>query len=301
MIQANDTLDGTFPFTPHFSGVSGNRIHYVDEGKGEPVILIHGLPTWSYLYRNIIPRLSDERRVIAPDYLGFGKSDSPYDVDYTVAMHVDALERLVLELDLTDITLVLHDWGGMIGTGVALRHPDRIKRMVVMNTMMPLGLPIEEILAEHNQKSDWFSWAAPAEERGDLEVVMRNLSFTVLSLMRRAGLQNMAQVDDTWLRAYSQPFASPEECTAAYAFPKSIVTGTVRFETAEEAVVEKLRAKPTMMIYGMKDCSLLPDYFIPIFEAGFPGAPVFKLENAGHYLQEDEPETVALLIKQFMG
>ena len=301
MISADDHLDGTFPFKPHFIGAPGHRLHYVDEGQGEPVMLIHGLPTWSYLYRKIIPYLSEDRRIIAPDYLGFGKSDTPSNIAYTVSTHVDALEQLVLELDLSDMTLVLHDWGGAIGAGIALRHPDRIRRLVVMNTLMPLGLEIEaQLLPEHNLKSDWFSWATPAEARGDLEIVMRNLKFTVLSLMRWAGLQNLAQVDETWLRAYSQPFASPEECTAAYAFPKSVVTETVQFETAGTAAVEKLRAKPAMMIYGMKDRALLPDYLIPIFQASFPSAPVFKLANAGHFLQEDAPETVALLIKQFM-
>lgn len=114
MIDENETFEGTFPFKPHFSTSAGFRMHYVDEGKGPVMLCLHGEPTWSYLYREVIPILSKDNRVIAPDYMGFGKSETPQDAEYTATRHIDNLEYLVQELNLVDITLVVHDWGGSI-------------------------------------------------------------------------------------------------------------------------------------------------------------------------------------------
>ena len=301
MIKASDTFDGRFPFQARFNGPDGRRVHYVDEGAGDPVLLLHGLPTWSFLYRDIIPLLSERNRVVAPDYLGFGKSDTPKDVEYTVSYHIDALEALLLSLDLRDVTLVLHDWGGMMGTGLALRHPDRIKRLVVMNTFMPLGRDIEqELLPQHNQRSNWFSWADAAESRGDLSVMMENLDFNILSLMQRAGLQDLSAIDEHWVDAYARPFMGACEGRAAYAFPRSIVRNTIAFEPPTEHSLNAILSKPAMMIYGMKDKALLSEYMIPIFRDAFPNSPIYPLANAGHYCQEDAPETIGLLIRQFI-
>ena len=107
MISANETFEGTFPFKPHFSTAAGFRMHYVDEGKGEPIVCLHGEPTWGYLYRHFILLLSRSYRIIVPDHMGFGKSETPANKEYTLATHVENLEALLLELDLWDITLVL--------------------------------------------------------------------------------------------------------------------------------------------------------------------------------------------------
>jgi pimeloyl-ACP methyl ester carboxylesterase len=123
MIPAEQTFNGTFPFQPHLTRAPGFQMHYVDEGDGEPIVCLHGEPTWGYLYRNFIPRLSKHYRVIVPDHMGFGKSATPNDREYTLSTHVDNLEALLLELDLYNVTLVMQDWGGPIGGGFALRHP----------------------------------------------------------------------------------------------------------------------------------------------------------------------------------
>lgn len=107
----NETFDRTFPFQPHFRTINGFRMHYVDEGEGEPIVCLHGEPTWGYIYRRFIPPLSKANRVIVPDHMGFGKSDVPLDKPYTLAQHVDNLTKLILGLDLSDITLVGQDWG----------------------------------------------------------------------------------------------------------------------------------------------------------------------------------------------
>ena len=143
-IPAGETFDGTFPFAPHFSDAAGFRMHYVDEGSGDPIILIHGEPTWSYLYRKFIPVLSQHFRVIAPDHMGFGKSESPAGTVYTLDRHARNLSGLIEELDLRNITLVMQDWGGPIGAVIAARHPDRMKRFVAMNTIFGTDRNVRE-------------------------------------------------------------------------------------------------------------------------------------------------------------
>ena len=156
MIPANETFDGTFPFRPHFTDAPGFRMHYVDEGEGDPIVCLHGEPTWGYLYRKFIPPLSRHHRVIVPDHMGFGKSETPQNREYTLATHVANLEALLLELDARDVTFVLQDWGGPIGGGFALRHPDRVRRLCLLNTVVPLGLPIENEIFPKFAESDWF-------------------------------------------------------------------------------------------------------------------------------------------------
>jgi len=120
MIKANETFNGTWPFKPNFTDAPGFRMHYADEGQGDPILCLHGEPTWGYLYRNYIPKLSENYRVIVPDHMGFGKSETPQDRIYTHKTHVENLVALVKELDLNNITLVVQDWGAPIGGGLLL-------------------------------------------------------------------------------------------------------------------------------------------------------------------------------------
>lgn len=301
MIKPNETFDGSYPFKPHFAKINGFDMHYVDEGSGSTVLCLHGEPTWSYLYRKAIPTLTRHFRVIAPDYMGFGKSGHPQDREYTATAHIDNLEALVKQLDLKDITLVVHDWGGAIGGGLSLRQPDRISRVVVMNTSLSLGIPTEDALwAANSKESAWFGWADRAVADGTFEPTLRNSGVAIVGLMKLLqGFENSNATED-FFRAYSQPFATPDECNGVIAFPKSIVTGTWKPEINDEAAA-KIRQKPAMMIEGMRDKVLLPKFFIPMFETAFPGAPIVKLETASHFLLEDEPEAIAQLIVQFYG
>ncbi|MCI0481749.1 MAG: alpha/beta fold hydrolase, partial [Candidatus Dadabacteria bacterium] len=131
----DETFGGTYPFTPRFSGAGGFDMHYIDEGEGEPVLMLHGDPTWGYLWRKFIPALSARRRVIVPDHMGMGKSDAPIEpYPYRLRRHIENLEALVLSSGLSDITLIVHDWGGPVGLGFAVRHPELIKRLVLTNT-----------------------------------------------------------------------------------------------------------------------------------------------------------------------
>ena len=125
MIQADETFDGTWPFAPRFCAAAGFQHHYIDEGEGRPVVLLHGQPTWGYIYRRFIGALAAKHRVIVPDHMGFGKSQTPPDREYTLSTHVANLTSLIDALDLRDITFVMQDWGGSIGIGWCVSHPER--------------------------------------------------------------------------------------------------------------------------------------------------------------------------------
>ncbi len=162
-----------YPWVPHYLGVDGLRLHYLDEGGGAPVLLLHGEPTWSFLYRRIIPHvISAGARALAPDYLGFGKSDKwTEDHRYTYAMHAATIERFVVALDLRELTVVVQDWGGPIGLGVAARHRDRVARLVVLNTGLFAG---DEPLSDGLQ-----AWRAYAARTADLPagLIVRRAAF----------------------------------------------------------------------------------------------------------------------------
>ena len=300
MIAAEQTFNDTFPFRPHFTDASGFQMHFVDEGKGEPIVCLHGEPTWGYIFRKFIPELSKHHRVIVPDHMGFGKSETPADREYTLGTHVDNLEALLLELDLRDITLVMQDWGGPIGGGFALRHPDRVKRLCLMNTVVPLRLPIEQELFPRNAESGWFRWIRRAQEDGSLDEVLGNLGVTALSVMKLLGFENSAAVDWTWIDAYSAHFRSKADCIGAINFPLDFVTGKwARFQAGGPHEVEALRHKPAMLAEGLNDRAILPEIVIKHFKAAFYQGVVVEIPEAGHFCQEDKPEVLIALIEQF--
>jgi haloalkane dehalogenase len=297
-IAAEETFDGTFPFAPHFTTAPGFRMHYVDEGSGEPIILIHGEPTWSYLYRNFIPELSRRFRVIAPDNMGFGKSETPAHADYTLDRHARNLASLIEALDLRDITLVMQDWGGPMGTVVSARHPDRIKRFVAMNTVFGTDRNVRE-----QRLTPWFSAIKAMEDAGQLEAVFGNLRYIVGGIMMTLGMQRREVVTDTWLRAYASAFPTFEECRAAIAFPLE----GLHLERIRDTLVGALpglfklgqAGVPAMMIEGMQDHAIWPHVAIAGFRAFFPKGTVHELAGASHLIQEDAPETVVPLIEEF--
>jgi cis-3-alkyl-4-acyloxetan-2-one decarboxylase len=276
-------------------------MHFIDEGKGDPIVCLHGEPTWGYIYRNFIPKLSKHHRVIVPDHMGFGKSETPTDREYTLETHVKNLETLLLELDLHDITLVMQDWGGPIGGGFALRHPERVKRLCLLNSIVPLRLPIERELFPQNAESGWFRWIRRAHEEGSLEEVLGNLGVTVLSVMKLLGFENSAIVDWTWIDAYSAHFRRKEDCIGAINFPLDFVTGKwARFQAGGPREIEAVRHKPTMLAEGLNDHAILPEIVISHFRAAFPEGAIIEIPEAGHFCQEDKPEVLVALIEQFV-
>jgi len=300
MIEANATFNGTWPFKPHFSNAPGFRMHYVDEGKGEPILCLHGEPTWGYLYRNFIPKLSENYRVVVPDHMGFGKSETPQDRFYTHKTHVENLVALVKELDLKDITLVVQDWGAPIGGGLLAMEPDRVKRVFVFNGVLyPFFdmAPYAELLGT----SPWFQFITQTDPKPTLE----NLKYTVLSIMKLIGFQNTAAVDQNWLDAYSAPFQTKEECLGAVEFPIDAISGRFATEHVMEMPSDELKARvrdmPAMLVNGIHDHAQPQDFTFGAFKDVFgEDKPMITLPNAGHFAQEDAPETLVALIEAFI-
>ncbi len=302
-VAATETFDGTWPFAARYSDAPGFPMHYVDEGSGpETLLLLHGEPTWGYLYRRLIPEWSAHARVIAPDHMGFGKSATPSDRTFWLQDHINNLESFVLDLDLRSITLVMHDFGGPVGMGLAARHPDRIRRIVSVNGPTPLDQPdLLERLSANASESAWFRWIQQAEADGVLEEVLGHLDFNILSTLKLNGFESNDVITDTWLRAYGAPFPTPEHSAGAIGWAKGFATGKHQFESADGATRRAISALPALSIWGAKDRTLHPSHFLPLFEQLFPSAPVHRLEHAGHYSPEDAPTQIASLVRDFIG
>ncbi|OCC02748.1 alpha/beta hydrolase [Labrys sp. WJW] len=303
MIEAQATFDDTFPFAPRFTDAAGFQMHYVDEGPGdgEPILCLHGEPTWGYLFRHIIPGLSRTHRVIVPDHMGFGKSETPTGRTYWLQDHIDNLEHFVLALDLGNITLVMHDFGGPVGMGLAARQPQRIRRIISANGPTPFGqADLVERLTANASASPWFQWIAQAHAGGVLRSVLGQLGFNILSTLKLNGFENNAAITDTWLSAYGAPFSEPAECLGAIGWAAGFALGIHRFEQPSLAAIEIIRDKPALAIWGEADRTLQADHFLPLFSELFPRAPIERLKGVGHYCFEDAPDTVADLIRDFI-
>jgi haloalkane dehalogenase len=299
MIPADETFDGTWPYAPHFFEGASFHMHYVDEGPADaqPIVCLHGEPTWGYLYRKFIPRLAKHGRVVVPDHMGFGKSETPPHRSYEIRDHGENFEKLMLHLDLRDVTLVVQDWGGPIGGSFAYRHPDRIKRICIMDTTVGgQAPPGTTTILDY----PWYKWVHSAA----FEPTLSNLGSTVLSVMKHLGFENTAQVDETWIRAYAKAFPTVEECRGAIKFPLCIGSQETRDYVMEQAMrpnaLEAVRAKPAMYVHGEADRAIPTEFAVACFKNMWPNGPVVTLPGVGHFLQEDAPQTVTALIEQFI-
>jgi len=288
----DETFGGTFPFAPHYLDVNRSPIHYVDEGAGEPVLLLHGDPTWGYLYRRFIPILSRDVRCIVPDHMGMGKSGVPRDpYPYRLRHHIANLEALVLQLDLTAITLVAHDWGGPVGLGVAVRHPDRFKRLILMNTWAfalwpggPLPRLLEIIRSDRGEKF-------VLEKNGYLEPALLGTTHHPENLTPQV------------LQAYRAPFPTPESRTALLCWSRDIPVSETdpSYPDMEriEAGLSVFRRTPTLLVWGMRDPVLTPAV-LKRWQDVFPDATTCEIGEASHFLQEDATEQVVECTKEFL-
>ncbi len=300
MIDADETFDGTWPFQPHYSNSAGFRQHYVDEGPrdAEVVVCLHGEPTWGYLYRNFIPSLSEHYRVIVPDHMGFGKSETPQDKTYTLQTHVENLASLLDDLNLTDITFVCQDWGGPMTGAYTIRHPDRVKRVALMNTLFAYGGD-----AVNPELTNWFKWIAKHHDDGTLNGILGELGSTILSVMKIIGFENSAAVNETWIKAYSAPFPDRAACIGGIEFPLDVhLRRAFPYIMAglETGNLEAVKTKPAMLAVGMQDKAIRPENAIADFKGLFPNAPINTFDQAGHFCQEDIPEILVALIHQFI-
>ena len=300
MIDAKETFNGSWPFKPNFFKGNGFSQHFVDEGPRDasPIIMLHGEPTWGYIYRKFIPALSKENRIIVPDHMGFGKSETPQDKEYTLKTHVENLSNLIEFLDLKNITFVGQDWGGPIIGAYSIRNIKNVKSYFLINTLF--GYSREE---RPQSLSPWFKWIKKHYDDKTLDGILGELGSTVLSVMKIPNFTNSEVIDDNWINAYSSQFPDRASCKGAINFPlDALLNRMVPYilEGFKLGDLKSLCSKPAFLAYGMQDRAIEPDYAIRDFKALFPNSKVFKLPNAGHYSQEDEPEVLINLIKDFV-
>ncbi len=275
-----------YPFAPHYTDFEGMRMHHLDEGAGEPILLLHGEPDWSYLYRKMIPLLSSRFRCIAPDYLGFGRSDKPLRIeDYTYDLHTASIRALVEGLDLRDITVVVQDWGGPIGLRVATEIRERFKRLVVLNT----GL----FASSRNWPTPGFmQWRNFAERVG--------MDMPVGRIMQAS---TATELDDATLTAYEAPWPVRESKAGVAAFPL-LVPLSAQDPTAAAMlkVMDALRGwdVPALVCWSDGD-PVFPLKAGHAMAALLPGSGgrVNEIAGASHMLQEDRGEEIARLILDF--
>ena len=260
-----------FPFESRHREFDGIRLAHLDIGDGSPVLLMHGEPTWSFLWRKVIPPIRDAGfRCIAPDLPGFGRSDKPIDQDwYTYDRHTESVLALVDELDLRDATVVVHDWGGPIGLRVAVERPDRITRIVVLDTGLFTG---------HQPMNDaWMAFRAFVERTEDLPVGL---------LVRRACFTDPG---DEIIAAYDAPFPNPASKAGARAFPLILpLTPDAPGASAGQRVLDALRGdtRPKLFMWAESD-PVLPLETGRRFAAALGGEIDQVIAGASHFLQED--------------
>jgi haloalkane dehalogenase len=263
----------------------GLQMHYVDEGAGPPVLLLHGEPTSSYLWRNLIPPLvAAGHRAVAPDLIGFGRSDKPADIGwYSYDRHVSSVEQLVDAVGLTGMTLVVHDWGGPIGLRFAVEHEELVDRLVILDTGIGGGRPPSET---------WLRFREVVRSMGGAIDPARLVESGTV-----AGLAADVRA------AYAEPFPTPESKAGVLAFPELVPAEPDHPNAAAmNRVRDALHAwrKPTLVVWGAQDTALPPS-LAHAFTAMIPGArePIV-LDGAGHFLQEDRPDELAAAIVAFL-
>jgi haloalkane dehalogenase len=272
-----------YPFESRYAQIDGTSVHYVDEGNGRPLLLLHGNPAWSFLYRQVIKGLSDSYRCIAPDHPGFGLSRAAPGYGYTPAEHSAVLEQLVRQLDLTDVTMMVQDWGGPIGFGVATRHSERFSRFVIGNT-----------------------WAWPKSDPGT-QVFSRVLGGPVggyLILKRNFFVEKIVpgnvkrrRLSAQEMDAYRGPFPTPESRRPMHVLPREILASRP-FLAQIERDLANLSDRPALIVWPTKD---------PAFREGerkrweqlFPNHHTVTLDGAGHYIQEDAAGEIITAIREW--
>jgi len=287
----NGDFAGTFPFESRFVDAHGLRLHYVDEGPPDaaPLLFVHGNPTWSYLWRRPIAELSSSgHRCIAFDHMGFGRSDKPPQLSaYSLQRHVDNALGLIEALELSEITLVAHDWGGPIGLGAVLQRADRLKRLVLMNTWaweLPSFLP--PFLREFR-----------TEGLGEILALGGNLFVESIP-----GGMHRRDTDAVMMDAYRAPFPDYWSRAGTLAFQREIpLTERDRSAPLMASIHERLPqvSVPVLLVWGMRDPVFQP-VFLDQWRELFPNADIVELADASHFLVEDSPDAVTDAIAGFL-
>lgn len=294
------TFGGTWPYEPRWFNSADGRMHYVDEGprNGQPIVMVHGNPTWGYLYRRFIEAVTQAGyRAIVLDHLGFGRSDKPDNPKlYQIPRHGDRCEALLESLDLQDATIIVQDWGGPIGLTWAARHPERVRNLVVLNTFahrppgkvalpLPLRLFRTPIIGE---------------------VLVKGLHAFVKLFLFKDGLVYPKRLGARERAAYLAPHPNWSSRTAILVFPREIPSGPSGrvsdfVAVIHDQLVKAFYHKPVLIAWPMKDVAFRPEILDNLWLQDFPDAEVMRIEDSGHYIQEDAHEKVIPRLLKFLA
>ncbi len=298
-MNSTDTVDmspfrSLYPFTAHRLDIDGLGYSYLDEGEGEPIVMVHGNPTWSFYYRHLVKVLSPNYRTIVPDHIGCGLSDKPGldRYDYRLASRLHDLEALMDALQLDGkITLILHDWGGMIGMAYAVKHSKKIARLVIMNTAAFLPpedkkLPLRLWIIRNIR---WL--AAPA---------VLGLNIFSIGALYMASHKGLSRAVKSGMKA---PYNSWRNRIATLKFvqdiPLSDKDPSYALARSVDLNLDRLEGIPMLICWGKHDF-VFDDTYLAQWQQRFPDADVHLFDDAGHFILEDKPEAVASLVKDFL-
>lgn len=278
-----------YPFESRFIELGPHRMHYLDEGQGETLLMLHGNPTWSFYYRNLVKGLRSQYRCVVPDHIGCGLSDKPQEYNYTLSQHIDNLAALVDHLNLDHLTLVMHDWGGSIGMGLAVRAPEKIKRLIFFNTAAFISdrIPFSINLC-----------------RNPIIGPLAILKFNLFARMATSwACKQTNRMVGKVRKGYLAPYNSPQNRIANLRFVQDIpLTPDIPSYPVVEHIESQLgyfRDRPAMIIWGMQDFCFT-EYFLDRWKKYFPNAEVHEVEQAGHYVVEDADEEIIPWMIQFL-
>ncbi len=283
-------FEADYPFASRFLNLDGLRYHYIEEGQGEPLLMVHGNPTWSFAWRNLIRDLKSDYHTLAVDHIGCGFSEKPQNYAYRLQQHIDNLCRFIEDRDLRGITLLAHDWGGCIGMGAAIRLPDRFSRFVLFNTA-----------AFRSQRIPFRIAVCRIPLLGAIGV-------RGLNLFSRCALR-MAVVDKSRMTAsvktgYLAPHDNWANRIAVHRFVQDIPLRPSHPSYATlrdiENGLQQFRDRPMLFIWGEQDWCFTTA-FLDEFQQRFPQAETLRLPDAGHYVFEDAPETIVPRLREFLA
>ncbi len=267
-----------YPFESHYFQLPAGRMHYIDEGSGEPIVLLHGNPGWSFEYRHVIKELSKTNRCIAIDHIGFGLSDKPSDFDYLPASQAKNFELFMDSMNLENITMTFNDWGGPIGLSYAIRHPEKFRKLVFMNTWL---WSVEDDPYYRKFSGFMGGWLG--------RFLIKNFNVFAGAFLKQVfGDRN--KLTKPIHRHYSKHLATRKERKGCYTFPKHIIASSKWLDSLWQQH-EKINTIPAAFVWGMKDIAFREkelNYWIEHWN----NPKVVRLDNVGHYPQEESPDDV---------
>ncbi|MDW7690312.1 alpha/beta fold hydrolase [Flammeovirgaceae bacterium SG7u.111] len=278
----------SYPFRPHYTEIDGQKMHFIDSQHGaSTAVMVHGTPTWSFVYRHLIKALSDNVRCIAPDHIGFGLSDKPVDYPYSAEKHSENFGKFVDKLGVEKFDLIVHDFGGPIGLNYAVNNPHRINRIICMNTW---SFSMEE--------DPSFNKVKKVLRNPFLPFLYKQFNFSAKYLLPKGYAKKKVLIPKVHAH-YTAPFGLPKERMGTLGFAQSLLYEQEWFEEIWKKI-EVISEKEILFLWGMKD-PFLGEYYFKKMKGAFINADYYTFENSGHFVMEEEKEAINRKIWAFLS